>query len=143
LAVTAIGANASVLMETNATLINTTIIRTRGLLTTLPQVFSADLNIIGAFGIGIVSDQAAAAGAASIPGPWTDKDWDGWFVWLPFSWRFEVTDDVGRLIASVSTEIDSKAMRKVGANETVVVMAESQGAALNVSNPFRMLVKLS
>ena len=39
--------------------------------------------------------------------------------------------------------IDSKAMRKVAPDETLVVMGESQAGAVNVANPFRMLVKLS
>ncbi len=123
--VVAVGANASVIQQSNSTLGNTTIVRTRGILTVEPQAFSADLDIIGALGIGIVSNEAFGAGAAAIPGPWTDAGWDGWFVWIPFAWRFEVTTDIGRLIASVSYDIDSKAMRKVGTLETVVVMVES------------------
>ncbi len=97
--------------------------------------------MIGAIGCGIVSDQAFAAGAASIPGPWTDQDWSGWFVWMPWAFRFEFTTDIGRLIGSFTQVIDSKAMRKVQPNETVVWMAESQAAAANVANPFRMLIK--
>ena len=34
----------------------------------------------GAFGMMVVTDRAAAAGAASIPGPFTDGGDDGWFV---------------------------------------------------------------
>ena len=109
--------------------------------TCAPQSFAADLDIIGAMGIGIVSDQALAAGAASIPGPWTDSSWDGWFVHQFFAYRFEVTTDIGRLIASISIPFDSKAMRKVGTNESVVIMVESQLVAFNAAVMFRMLVK--
>jgi len=77
----AIAAGASVIVESNATLTGTTIVRLRGELSVRPSTFGADLDLVGALGIGIVSDQAFAAGSASIPGPWTDKDWDGWFVW--------------------------------------------------------------
>ena len=109
-----------------------------------PQTFAVDLNIQGAFGLGIVSDQAFAAGAASVPGPWTDQDWDGWYVWQAFALSLEVTTDIGRLIPSNKEYvIDSKAMRKVGANETVVLVIESQSGSLNSFFGFRTLVKLS
>jgi len=40
-------------------------------------------------------------------------------------------------------EVDSKAMRKVGENEVLVTIAESQGGAFNISTPLRTLVKFS
>ena len=138
-----VAAGALSILQSNATLESTTIVRTRGVLSIRPTSFGTDQAIDGAFGIGAVSDQAFAAGAASIPGPWTDADWGGWLVWILFSMRFEVTTDVGRLIANQNQEINSKAMRKVKPNETVVVVAESQSSAFSVSSPFRMLVKLS
>ena len=141
--VVAVAGNGSSIVESNATLTNTTVVRTRGVFSIQPQAFAADLTIVGAYGIGIVSDVAFAAGAASIPGPYTDKDWGGWFVWEAFSYRFEFADATGILIASITKEIDSKAMRKVKSDETVVVMCESQAAALNVVSNFRMMVKLS
>ncbi len=107
-----------------------------------PTDYTADVSFQGALGMGIVSDQAFAAGAGSIPGPWTDADWDGWYVWVPFALRLEVgTPSPVELHESTYTrEIDSKAMRKVGANETVVVMAESQNGAFTIDSPFRTLV---
>ena len=142
-----IAAGASVLHQNGPTFGNTTIVRTRGNFSIIPSTFGADLSIIGAFGIGIVSDQAFAAGAASIPGPWTDPDWGGWFVWQPFAYRYEFTTDVDRLVLGVqgagAGEIDSKAMRKVAPNETLVVMVESEAVAFSASINFRILVKLS
>ena len=138
----AVGAGLSVILQTNATLGNTTIVRTRGLMSYHPAVFSADTTPVGAWGIGIVSDQAAVA-AASVPGPWTDADWDGWLVWQPFAMRFESITQAGVLIGSVQQVFDSKAMRKVGTNETLVVVAESQASALEIALPHRMLVKLA
>ncbi len=140
---TALAGGASAILQSNATLINTTIVRTRGVLSIGATGTGADATPIGALGMGIVSDQAFAAGAASIPGPWTDQDWEGWFVWIPWAFKFEVTTDVGRLLSTVQIEINSKAMRKVGANETVVMMMESQQFATEVHAGFRMLVKLS
>ena len=133
--------NNSVLIQENAGLGNATIVRTRGMLDVRPQAFSADISVIGAVGFGIVSDEAFAAGAAGVPGPWTNSDWSGWFVWQAFSYLYDMTTDVGRLVLP-SSQFDSKAMRKVGINETVVVVCESQADAVNISIPFRMLVKL-
>ena len=138
----AIAAGASAIQQSNATLGATTVVRTRGVLDVRPQGFSADIEVIGAMGIASVSDQAFAAGAASIPGPFTDSDWSGWWVWEAFSYRFELTTDVGRLIIPERMVIDSKAMRKIEPNETVVVMVESQAAAFAASVHFRMLLKL-
>ncbi len=44
-----------------------TIMRTRGQVSIIPQAVSADVAIAGAFGIGIVSQEAFAAGVASKP----------------------------------------------------------------------------
>ena len=49
----------------------------------------------------------------------------------------------GRQYASKSYEVDSKGMRKVSDNETIVLMAESQQGAFQISMNFRMLLKLS
>ena len=121
-----------------------TIVRTRGLMSVKLQVYSADLDCAGALGMCIVSDEAFAAGAASIPRPFDDANWDGWFVWVPWVFRFSFDDATGtQFPASYQVEIDSKAMRKVSDNETVVVMAESQVGAVSVAANFRQLYKLA
>ena len=139
----AVGGGAKTILQSNASLQDTTIVRTRGKLSVFGNTLSADATPIGAFGIGVVSDQALAAGAASLPGPWTDKNWGGWLVWMPIAHRYEFHSAVGALLASVEQEIDSKAMRKVHPNESLIVMAESQATAFNVMSPFRMLLKLT
>ncbi len=141
----AVGAGLKVVISnfTLATLDSLTVIRNRGVLSVNSTAVAIDQNIVGAYGIGIVTQQAFAAGVASMPGPWTDSDWDGWMVLLPISFRYDITTDVGRLITTVNTEIDSKAMRKMEANETLVAIAESQAIAFDVSAPVRTLVKLA
>ena len=42
-----------------------------------------------------------------------------------------------------NTEVDSKAMRKVTDDETIVLVAESQVGAYKISMPLRLLLKLS
>ena len=120
-----------------------TIVRMRGQVSVKPEVLAADVDIVGALGVGIVSTDAFGAGAASVPGPFLQADWPGWFVWRSFSYHFEFQDATGIHYPMWDFEVDSKAMRKVSQNETVVIMAESQVGAFRISTPLRMLVKLS
>ncbi len=66
-----------------------TIIRTRGFVAIASDQSTADENQIGAFGLGVVTELARAAGIASIPGAQTDAVWDGWFVHQSFGQRME------------------------------------------------------
>ena len=66
-----------------------TAVRTRGQFTVFPTAFGADLDYIGAFGLGIVSDEAFVAGAASLPRPFDDDDWGGWLVHQYYSGHLE------------------------------------------------------
>ena len=120
-----------------------TLVRTRGAVMVTPQVHTADLEIIGAFGVCVVSDQAFAAGAASIPGPFDESDWDGWVVWRSFNRLLEFVSGVGIIWHHEDIQVDSKAMRKISDNETLVFMAQSQGGAFQISMPLRLLLKLS
>ncbi len=138
-----VGANASNINQSNSTLGNTTIVRIRGMFSVV-NTAEVDGDIIGAWGFGIVSAQAFAAGAASIPGPYTNGDWDGWFAHGYWSYRQELIG-VGANVwkASVEAVIDNKAMRKVNDTDVVVVMTESQAVACKVAINFRMLLKLA
>jgi len=139
----AIAGNTNVLHQSAVMLDGETIVRTRGIMSSQPSVYSADLNVIGAMGMAVVSEQAAVAGAGSIPGPWTNAAWDGWFVHEYYTWNFEFLSSVGvNTPSSVQQVIDSKAMRKVEAGDRLVVMVESEGDAHLVAVNFRMLFKL-
>ena len=119
-------------------------IRTRGMCSVQPTVFTADLTLGGAVGMAVVSTEAFVAGIASIPTPFTDADWHGWMVWRSFTYRLEQADNTtGRNFPDWNFEIDSKAMRKVSSNETLVIIAESQAGAFQISTPWRVLIKLS
>jgi len=141
-----VGAGAKVLLSSldpgTAGLPKPTIVRSRGVVSINP-VTAADAQIVGAFGIAIVSDQALAAGIASIPGPLNDSGWDGWFVWRSFAFTQTQLDATGSLIQSIQLEIDSKAMRKVSDNESLVAVAESQAVAFEIYDGVRTLFKLS
>ena len=124
-------------------LVKPTIVRTRGQVTPRVGATGASAVIIGAFGMAVVSDRAFAAGVVSVPGPFTDASWDGWFVWRSFSMSWDFDDATGIRFSTINMEVDSKAMRKVNDDETVVLVAESQSGAFDISMPLRMLVKLS
>ena len=119
-----------------------TVTRVRGMVS-LRASSAADLNIVGAYGEGIVSTEAFNAGVASIPEPFTDADWGGWFVWRSFSYRFDSITQAGVFTTDWNFEVDSKAMRKVQPNETLVAVAESFNGAYSISAPLRTLLKLS
>ena len=108
-----------------------------------PTSVAADVIMVGAFGLGVVMDRAFAAGVASVPGPFTDASWEGWFVWRSFSNVYEFHTAASALLLSVSQEVDSKGMRKVSADETIVLVAESQSGGFDISMPIRLLLKLS
>ncbi len=120
-----------------------TVVRTRGMISVHPTAFSADLDVVGAVGIGVVSNDAFAAGVGSIPGPYDDGDWKQWFVWQSFAFHVEFGSAVGVNIESVMIDVDSKAMRKVGQNETIVMVAESATGAYSIADATRQLVKLA
>ena len=120
-----------------------TVVRTRGIISVRPTVFTADVDIIGAVGFTIVSVRAFNAGIGSILGPWTDLGADVWFVWQPISFSLEVGSAADTtFVSSVDIPFDSKAMRKMTNGEVMVVAVESESAAFSISIPFRMLWKL-
>ena len=121
----------------------TTIVRNRGNVSIKITTVTADLDIVGAFGLGIVTAEAFAAGVGSMPEPFSDADWGGWMVWRSFSYHFEFITGTGSDFLVWDFEVDSKAMRKVSPNEVLVLIAESQVGAYSISTPLRTLVKLS
>ena len=144
----AVASNTKVLLQSFTPTEQQTIIRSRGIIYVAPAAITGSLELQGAFGIAVVSNQALAAGAASIPGPWTEASWDGWLAWVPWAFRVDIGAGqatgptlVGENIGT-TYQLDSKAMRKVELNESIVIMAESQVSAVNVTTPFRMLFKL-
>jgi len=120
-----------------------TLVRTRGVVAIKVQSYTADVSPVGAIGMGIVSQEAFAAGVASVPDPISNPDWGGWFVWRTFAMHFENISQVGVLLGSWSFEVDSKAMRKISPNEVLVIVAASQSGAFSIYDGTRHLVKLS
>ncbi len=128
--------------------IGETVRRTRGsFLITSDQVALLEVQT-GALGMMVVSDVAAAAGIASIPGPVTEAEDDGWFVWVPFHNLSSATGgsgSVGNSPPGFRFEFDSKAMRKVeeGFRVAVVIENASPTNGLTITHAFSMLTSLS
>ena len=100
-----------------------TIVRTRGRLTMfLSGVGTANDGQRWAFGMCVVTQNAAGIGATAVPDPIADIGWDGWFVYETgtlVSGDTTPLTDPGQ-IAQAVIEIDSKAMRKLHLTDTVV-----------------------
>jgi len=101
-----------------------TVVRTRGIMGVITDQAVALEEQVGALGFIRVTDRAIAAGAPSIPGPITDGDDDGWFVWVPFA-QMQQTNTIQ---PSTNIMIDSKAQRIVREGQQLAVMFENSGA---------------
>ena len=101
----------------------------------------------GAVGQIVVSDQAVASGAGAIPDPLGNVD-ASWYLWQALIDTFVFvtgTGWAGGAAAASRYSVDSKAMRKVGINDDIALVAEnSTGAAIGaiISVTGRFLVKL-
>ncbi len=122
--------------------IDETILRTRGVLGVRSDQVAAEESQFGAFGLMVVTDVAAAAGIASIPGPGTDVSDDGWFVWLPIMQTLKFGTAVGfDTLAMTQIMIDSSAKRIIQEGQLVAIVAENVHAnqAFEIAVGFRIL----
>ena len=89
------------------------------------QVATTELQS-GALGFIVINDLAVAAGAASIPGPITDANDDGWFLWQSYQQIGRVgTGSAGGNFTSFQRHAESKAMRRVEEGFSIAFMLES------------------
>ena len=102
-----------------------TVVRTRGLISVISDQAAVAEEQRGAFGMIRVTDRARAAGATAIPGPATDGDDDGFFVWTAIC-QTSVQDVAGGVNGMVYT-IDSKAQRVVREGQEIALMVENIG----------------
>ncbi len=110
--------------------IDETILRTVGMLSVSSDQVSASEDQIGAFGAIVVNDLAVAAGAASIPGPITNLDDDGWFLYVPIVQKFENVTSAGfDPNMSVQYPFDSKAKRTTEEGFSIAFMVQNTHAS--------------
>jgi len=92
----------------------------------------------GAFGLIVVSDRAADAGAVAIPGPGVDGADDGWFVHQ----TIVQSQETAAVSGGTGYDIDSKAMRKVEDGMVIAVMVENFSPAVATGFVFGFSVRL-
>ena len=122
-----------------------TIVRTRGYIICRSDQVTGTEDPFGALGFAVVSEQARAAGAASLPAPITHEDSDLWFVHQFFFANVTLATATGIRDTARVYEFDSRAMRKVEDGEAIVVMVENANASHGISYilKFRQLIKVS
>ena len=121
-----------------------TIVRTRGMYAYGSDQEGVDEFYTGAFGIGVVTKVAAAIGITAIPGPATDAAWDGWLFHSYFAGQVIFASGVGFQDWDVNMQvIDSKAMRKVTADDRLVVVVENtvSTTGFEIGHAIRILSK--
>ena len=117
---------------------NFTLARLRG---RLKLFLSAGTTVLsgfaGAFGIGIVNQPAFAIGVTAVPTPTTERSWDGWIYWTPFSLKVlnPITSVDGQFSGEgmvLDIEVDTKAMRKLTSESLIYAALEVEevGAAV-------------
>ncbi len=118
--------------------IGETIRRTLGNISVVSDQGAADESQSGAWGLIVVSDLAGAAGAAAIPGPFTDMTDDGWFVWGGWSQFVKLGSTVSNPHI-YQHQYDSRAMRRMEEGFLIALMVENASA----SHVFNFAVTLS
>jgi len=150
-------ASNSILVDTASvpTIAELTVARLRGRLQAfLATASGAGDAYSGAFGIGVVASSAFTAGAGSTPTPIDEIGWEGWLYWTAVQLvAADVIDgtastdgsSMGALMGGINIDVDSKAMRKVDADQTiygVLQLTEVGTATVKWRFNSRMLVML-
>ncbi len=123
-----------------------TIVRSRGIFGMRSDQVAASETQAADLGFAIVSDQAAAIGVTAVPTPLTDKGSDLFYVYEQVFGHINVGSGAGTGVpdqqGGTYRPFDSKAMRKVNEDQTVVVTLENEIAGCIAIVSGRFLVKL-
>ena len=142
-AVVAVPASSKVLVASagNDGDVDLTILRTHGIFIATRDDPTGDQFISGAFGMMVVTDLAAAAGVASLPGPATNAEDDGWIVHQYFMSKLHFGTDVSlNYDAGQQVRFDSKAKRILSQDRTFVAVVENfTPVAIEFAVSFRCL----
>ncbi len=121
-----------------------TVVRSRGMLSVRSDQIAATEDVIGAYGMAVVSTQASGIGVSAIPTPVTDDNSDLFLVFQAFMHSFH-TDNAGanHEPAGDIVMLESKAMRKVEeGNDLVTVVETATAAGATILTYLRVLIKL-
>ena len=123
-----------------------TIVRTRGTCLLRLQVSDGVASgMDAAFGMCVVSENAASVGITAVPNPITDVAWDGWMVYWTGALKGSSLSSQGASTHRI--DIDSKAMRKIKESDVLLGVLETQNEVGSVTFAAdlmtRVLLKLS
>jgi len=151
-AVTSVGSSTSVIIGGGvaAGQNGLTLVRLRGSLQAyLTATDATNSGFHCAFGVGIASSDAFGVGVTALPNPADDAGWPGWLYHRFFdlhSFNATIVESMAAGgLGSVQFEVDSKAMRKLGINETIFASLqtiEAGAASMSIWFESRTLVKL-
>ena len=99
----------------------------------------ANESVVAAVGMAVVSDQAAAAGVASVPTPLTELGSDLFYIHQIAMQRFNFITVSGVLLGGQHYSINSKAMRKVNNDSDIILVSEAlhqEGGVITVAGRF-------
>jgi len=127
-----------------------TVVRLRGHLQAFLKTASAgDEGFHCAVGVGVVTADAFSIGITAVPDPIGDIAWGGWMFhqfFDLFAPSGTIADSFGGGPVIADFDVDSKAMRKIGINETlfaVVEVVEAGTATMSIRFDSRVYIKLS
>ena len=104
-----------------------TLARLRGRMSCfLTAATAAGDGFTGAWGIGVATAAAVAAGIGSVPTPFTEQAWDGWIYWSPIQVYVgdRTAGDSMYDVASQVEVVDTKAMRKLNIEDAIYAAVE-------------------
>ncbi len=111
-----------------------TVVRTRGIFAVRSDQIAAAEFQDAAYGMAVVSDQAAAIGVTAVPTPATDNGSDLWYVYERLVGQLEFASGVGFEPQMFEQQkVDSKAMRKVEEGQILVEVIETGALSSGVS----------
>ncbi len=122
-----------------------TVIRTRGYLHLRSDQTANTELYHAAWGMAIISNEAAAVGITAMPTPFTEMGSDLWFVFEQLAGTNVVSSAVGfDAIGGVSRVFDSKGMRKVEDGQEITFVKETSSVSVGVTflSAARLLLKL-
>ena len=122
-----------------------TVVRTRGILSIRTDQVIATEQPFGALGFMVVNENARVAGVASLLTPYTDALAEQWFVHQYWHTGILFGDATGIQAPPFREYVfDSKAMRKVGEGEAIVILLENNSALHGATYllDFRILFKM-
>ncbi len=120
-----------------------TILRVRGMVMVNQDGATDGATQFVTMGLGIVSTDAVAAGAASLPDPGDEPEYP-WLYWLSVPLRSAIISGstVGDIASSARIELDTKAMRRVKPGQSLVMVYQTTTASAVDINQGQLCVLL-